>query len=314
MIVLRWLKKHIVTLILLAVLLVGLGFLSYPTLADYWNSFHQSRAIMAYSESVANMDREEYDRILSSAKAYNEAITQNGLHWTLTDDELAAYTRELNFNDDGNMGFITIEKINVMLPIYHGTSEAVLQTSIGHIESTSLPVGGEGSHCVLSGHRGLPSARLFTDLDKLVEGDTFTLNILSETFTYQVDQIRVYELIDLSNLQLVPGKDYSTLVTCTPYGINTHRLLVRGHRVENKQGDAQVVADAMQIETIYVVPFVGVPILTVLLLFVLITTRRRKVPAELREMEELELDAPGLEEFVQDESGGKQRRKRTKKR
>ncbi|MBR1780153.1 MAG: class C sortase [Oscillospiraceae bacterium] len=314
MIVLRWLKKHIVTLILLAVLLVGLGFLSYPTLADYWNSFHQSRAIMAYSESVANMDREEYDRILSSAKAYNEAITQNGLHWTLTDDELAAYTRELNFNDDGNMGFITIEKINVMLPIYHGTSEAVLQTSIGHIESTSLPVGGEGSHCVLSGHRGLPSARLFTDLDKLVEGDTFTLNILSETFTYQVDQIRVVEPSDLSNLQLVPGKDYCTLVTCTPYGINTHRLLVRGHRVENKQGDAQVVADAMQIETIYVVPFVGVPILTVLLLFVLITTRRRKVPAELREMEELELDAPGLEEFVQDESGGKQRRKRTKKR
>ena len=273
----RWLKKNLLTVLLILVFLVGLGVLSYPTISDYWNSFHQSRAIMSYVESVAKMDPAEYERILNSAKAYNAQIAQNGINWKLSDAEKEAYNRELNFNNDGNMGYITIEKIKVQLPIYHGTSESVLQTSIGHLEGSSLPVGGEeGAHCVLSGHRGLPSAKLFSDLDKMTEGDTFTLNVLDETFSYQVDQIRVVEPSDLSNLQVERGKDYCTLVTCTPYGINTHRLLVRGHRVANPQGDGKVVADAVLIEAIYVVPFVGVPMLLLLLLILLYHTRGRK--------------------------------------
>ena len=272
----RWLKKHLLTIILILVFLVGLGILSYPTFSDYWNSFRQSRAIMSYVESVAKMDPEEYERILNSAKNYNAQIAQTGILWKMTDAEKEAYDRELNFNNDGNMGYITIEKINVMLPIYHGTSEEVLQTSIGHLQGTSLPVGGKSSHCILSGHRGLPSAKLFSDLDKMKQGDTFTLNVLDETFTYQVDQIRVVEPSDLSNLQVEPGQDFCTLVTCTPYGINTHRLLVRGHRTANPHGDGKVVADAMRIEAIYAVPIVGVPILLMFLLVLLFHTRKRK--------------------------------------
>ena len=272
----RWLKKHLLTILLVLVFLIGLGVLAYPTVSDYWNSFRQSRAIMHYAETVAKMDPEEYDRILKSAKAYNAKIARVGMLWKLNDAERAEYKRQLNFEKDGNMGYITIEKIDVQLPIYHGTSEEVLQTSIGHLEGTSLPVGGKSSHCVLSGHRGLPSAKLFSDLDKMEERDVFTLNVLDETFTYQVDQIRVVKPSDLSSLRIEPGKDYCTLVTCTPYGINTHRLLVRGHRIANPQGNGKVVADAMRISVIYVVPFVGVPMLFILLVILLIITRDRK--------------------------------------
>ena len=288
----RWLKKNLLTVLLILVFLVGLGVLGYPTISDYWNSFHQSRAIMSYVESVANMDPAEYERILNSAKAYNAQIAQNGIHWKLSAAEKEAYNQELNFNNDGNMGYITIEKINIQLPIYHGTSESVLQTSIGHLEGSSLPVGGEeGSHCVLSGHRGLPSAKLFSDLDKMTEGDTFTLNVLDETFSYQVDQIRVVEPADMSTLQVERGKDYCTLVTCTPYGINTHRLLVRGHRVANPQGDARVAADAVLIELIYVGPFVGVPMLLLLLIILLFHTRGRKARAK-KQKKETETEEP----------------------
>lgn len=171
----QWLKRHLTTLILCLILLTGLGLLAYPSFSDYWNSFHQTRAVMSYAENVARMDQKEYERILKSARAYNKKLSKNGIHWTLSDEETAAYEKELNVQDSGIMGYITIDKIRVMLPIYHGTGEAVLQTSIGHLAETSLPVGGKTTHCVLSGHRGLPSAKLFTDLDKLVEGDTFTL-------------------------------------------------------------------------------------------------------------------------------------------
>ena len=265
-------KSNLGNIILVLILLAGLGLLIYPSFSDYWNSFHQSRAIMTYMESVGKMDTSAYDAIMASARAYNATLDTGEFRWFLTDEEKEVYNAELNFNNNGNMGFITIDKIHVQLPIYHGTSESVLQTSIGHIEWTSLPTGGEGTHCVLSGHRGLPSAKLFTDLDKMTEGDVFQLSILNETFTYQVDQIRVVEPTDLTELQIVPGKDYCTLVTCTPYGINTHRLLVRGHRVDNPMGDAKVVADAMQIDTMYVIPFVGVPILLVLLIGLILTT------------------------------------------
>ena len=179
------------------------------------------------------------------------------------------------------MGYIDIPKINITLPIYHGTDESVLQIAIGHLEGTSLPVGGKTSHCVVSGHRGLPSAKLFTDLDKLVEGDTWTMTILDYTVTYEVDQIRVVEPTDLSDLQMEKGKDYCTLVTCTPYGINTHRLLVRGHRIENVQGDARVTADALQIEPIYITPFIAVPILLILFILMLTSTRERRMHGKL---------------------------------
>ena len=315
----NWLQRNLVNLVISLVFLVGLGLLIYPTLADYWNSFHQTRAIMSYASEVAKIDTAQYDKLIQYAQMYNRKISDGGILWRMSPEQRVEYERALDFAGNGNMGYINIEKIGVMLPIYHGTSESVLQTSIGHIEGTSLPVGcsswqvkttgeevrdaagnltmlthstgmvtdpTEGSHCVLSGHPGLPSAKLFSDLDKLVEGDTFTLNILNETLTYQVDQIRVVEPTDLTELQIEPGMDYCTLVTCTPYGINTHRLLVRGHRVANAQGDVKVVADALQVETLYIIPFIGIPIIVLLVIMMLVITgqsRRRILAFRRRE-------------------------------
>ena len=184
--------------------------------------------------------------------------------------DLTEYENLLNFTNSGNMGYIDIPKINIKLPVYHGISDEVLQTSIGHLPETSLPVGGESSHCVLSGHRGLPSAKLFSELDKLVEGDVFTLSILNETYSYEVDRIRVVLPADLSELKIIPGQDLCTLVTCTPYGVNTHRLLVRGHRVANAQGEAKVVADALQLEAAFVAPFIMAPMILILLLLLFV--------------------------------------------
>ena len=300
-----WLKKHLFSLLLFTALFIGLALILYPSLSDYWNSFHQTRAIMQYSAEVANMDTSEYEEIIEHARQYNYRISQEGINWILTDEERELYNSELNYTGSGIMGYINIEKIHVMLPLYHGTSEAVLQTSIGHLEGTSLPVGAaswdsratksggavtdlnEGSHCVLSGHRGLPSAKLFSDLDKLVDGDTFSLNIMDETLTYQVDQIRVVEPTNLSDLQIVPGKDYCTLVTCTPYGINTHRLLVRAHRVDNPQGDIKVVADALQIEPVYIVPIVAAPMLVLLLILTIVVTDFKKKHKRPQNFDEL---------------------------
>lgn len=269
-------KKNFPTIILVLILLAGVGFLAYPSFADWWNSFHQSRAVASYMNSVAELDTEEYERLLASADAYNRVLAMTGLQWSLDEEEEKAYNKQLNIDDSGIMGYIDIPKINVTLPIYHGTDEEVLQVAIGHLSGTSLPVGGTSTHCIVSGHRGLPSARLFTDLDKMVEGDTFTMAVLNRTVTYQVDQIRTVEPDDLNGLQIEKGKDLCTLVTCTPYGINTHRLLVRGHRVENAQGDAPVIADAMQIESIYTAPFVAAPILLILLVGMFLFTGKRK--------------------------------------
>lgn len=241
---------------LLTLFFIGVGLLVYPSFSDYWNTFHQSRIIMKYADRVSNMNKDEYARLIKEANQYNQELQKTGIKWNMTDAEKASYNRYLDFESSGVMGYITIPKINVELPIYHGTSDSILQTSIGHIEGSSLPVGGLGSHTILSGHRGLPSARLFTNLDQLAAGDTFTLTVLNETYTYEVDQIRIVEPTDLSSLQLEPDKDYCTLVTCTPYGVNTHRLLVRGHRVENVNGNAELVADAIQIRPIYITPFV----------------------------------------------------------
>ena len=225
-------KKHLSTIILILVFLTGLSLLLYPTVSDYWNSFHQSRAIASYAEQVATLDDGTYDRLWQRAQAYNAAMAGDSVAYALSDDRKADYEAQLDVSGLGIMGYIEIPSIGCSLPIYHGTNEAVLQIAVGHLEWSSLPVGGEGTHCVLSGHRGLPSARLFTDLDKLVVGDIFMLRVLDEVLTYEVDQILIVEPQELSALQPEAGKDLCTLVTCTPYGINTHRLLVRGHRIE----------------------------------------------------------------------------------
>ena len=250
--------------------------MAYPTFADWWNSFHQARAIQTYAAAVSNLDREEYDRIIGEAEEYNRKLAETGALWNLKKDQLEEYNRLLSIDESGIMGYIDIPKINIKLPLYHGIEDRVLEVAIGHIAGTSLPVGGEGSHCVLSGHRGLPSARLFTDLDKIVEGDTWTLTVLDRTYTYECDQIRVVEPTDLSALTIEEGKDYCTLVTCTPYGVNSHRLLVRGHRIANASGEANVIADAILIESIYIAPFIAVPMLVVLIIEMLIVTGRRR--------------------------------------
>ena len=267
----KWLKQKAPSFVMPLIFFVGLGLLAYPSVSDYWNSFHQSEAIMSYSQSVSDMTDEEYQKIIDSARLYNE---NHPLNWNVSASDLEAYNQELNFNNNGIMGYIEIPKIHVKLSLFHGTDEKVLETSIGHLEGTSLPVGGLGTHSVLSGHRGLPSARLFSDLDKLREGDIFTLHILNETLTYQVDQIRVVEPTDLSTLVVNPEQDLVTLVTCTPYGINSHRLLVRGHRIENVDGAASVISDAVQIKAIFIAPFIAVPILLILLIYILIVTSK----------------------------------------
>lgn len=257
-------KGHWQSVLLVTVFLLGLGLLLYPWFSDYWNSLHQSRAIMEYADEMAKMNPAEYRKILGEAKQYNEKLAKNGIHWKLTKEEKKAYESQLDFESKGIMGYISIPKIRVELPIYHGTSEETLQTAIGHLEGSSLPVGGENTHTLLSGHRGLPSAKLFTNLDQLSEGDLFMLHVMDETLTYEVDRVRTVEPEDLSSLWIEPGKDYCTLITCTPYGINTHRLLVRGHRTANINGDANVVADAIQVRPVYAAPFFAIPILLLL--------------------------------------------------
>lgn len=271
-------KGTLSTVILILVFLIGLSLLLYPTISDYWNSLHQSRAIAEYAEQVAELDNNRYAELWANAHSYNEALRQRENRYELSEEEWKEYESLLNISGNGIIGYIEIPLIGCSLPIYHGTDEAVLQIAVGHIEGSSLPVGGVGTHSVLSGHRGLPSARLFTDLDKLTEGDTFALRILHETLTYEVDQILIVEPHELDALEIDPEKDYCTLVTCTPYGINSHRLLVRGHRVENAQEavSAHVTADAMQVEPVLVALLVAVPMLFILLIVPLVKTPRKK--------------------------------------
>ena len=273
----RLIRKHFTTILLVLILLTGVSLLLYPTVSDYWNSFHQSQAIASYVEAVAEIDNTDYEKMWQEAVAYNEKLKENSGRWTPTDEELEEYGRLLNVSDTGIMGYIEIPKIKVSLPIYHGTDEAILQIAIGHIPGSSLPVGGKGTHCVVSGHRGLPSAKLFTDLDQLEEGDLFMMRILDETLTYEVDQVRIVEPEELSDLEIDEDKDLCTLVTCTPYGINSHRLLVRGHRVENlKEDTIRVTADAQQIDPVMVAPVVAVPLILLLGIGAWIGGRRRR--------------------------------------
>ena len=271
-------KKNLSTILLVAVLIVGVGLLVYPSLSDYWNSFHQTRAIASYSDAVSTMDNADYDRIWSEAEAYNAALAEKANPYFFTEEDQKLYEDRLNISGTGVMGYIDIPEIKCTLPIYHGTSEAVLQVGVGHIEGSSLPVGGEGTHCVLSGHSGLPSAVLFTHLEDLDIGDLFTLQIMDETLTYEVDRFNRVLPHEMDLLTIEEGKDSCTLVTCTPYGVNTHRLLVHAHRVANEAATAhiRVTADAVRIDPILVSPAAAVPMLLLLFLWLMFGGGKKK--------------------------------------
>ncbi|MGN0988630.1 MAG: class C sortase [Otoolea sp.] len=271
-------KGNFTTVILVLILLAGLSLLLYPSFSDYWNSFHQTRAIASYAEEVANLEEDQYEELWETAKSYNASLLDRENSYVLTEEQKEEYEKLLDVSGLGVMGYIEIPSIKCSLPIYHGTEDSVLQIAIGHLEWSSLPVGGESSHCVLSGHRGLPSAKLFTNLDQLTEGDIFLLRVLDEVLTYEVDRILIVEPQEIGALQIVEGKDYCTLVTCTPYGVNTHRLLVRGHRIET-QKEARIVrvtSDAMQIDPVLVAPIVAIPILLVFVIILLLPGRSGK--------------------------------------
>lgn len=263
------------SILLPVILLVGLSLLLYPTISNYWNSLHQSRAIAGYVETVDSIDEETYQQILSSAQAYNSSIDELTMT-ELSEERYQDYLQQLNITSSGIMGYIDIPKIHCTLPIYHGTDDTVLQVAVGHVEGSSLPVGGDGSHCVLSGHRGLTNAKLFTNLDQLREGDVFVLSVLHEEFYYEVDRISIVKPDDLSEMTFEDGMDLCTLVTCTPYGVNSHRLLVRGHRIEKgKASVVRVTAGAVQVNRWLVTAVVALPIAMVVLIVIIIRRLRR---------------------------------------
>ena len=270
-------KKNRSNIILILIFLVGLSVMLYPTVSDYVNQKNQSRAVASYSEEVENLSDVDYQAYFDAADDYNRRLAETPDAF-YRPEEVSGYTDTLDVSGTGIMGYITISKIGVELPIYHGTSDGVLQVAAGHLEGSSLPVGGAGTHAVISAHRGLPSAKLFTNLDELEVGDTFTITVLDRVLTYEVDQISIVLPTETDLLQPVEGKDYVTLMTCTPYGINTHRLLVRGKRIENaeNQKHIRVTADALRIEPIIVAPALAVPMLLVLLVVMLAVPHRRK--------------------------------------
>ncbi|MBQ8110249.1 MAG: class C sortase [Clostridia bacterium] len=271
-------KKHLSTILLVLILVLGLGVLLYPAVSDYWNSFHQSRAIASYIEEIEAFDPSVYVEAFELAKAYNRDLPHKPNRFMMNEEEYAEYESLLNLTGSGIMGYIEIPKIEVSLPVYHGTDEAVLQIAVGHVEGSSLPTGGEGTHVVLSGHRGLPSARLFTDLDQLEEGDLFVMRVMDQIMTYEVDQVLIVLPEEMDALAIDPEQDYCTLVTCTPYGINSHRMLVRGHRTENEEVEQiiKVVSDAAQIDPTIVAPALALPMLLVLLIWMMVSTGRKQ--------------------------------------
>ncbi len=271
-------KKHISTIFIILIFLAGFGFISYPTVSNLWNQAHQSRAIATYSEEVEKLDDSENKAMLKAARKYNRSLLKKSDHWKLSKKDKKKYESLLDVSGTGIMGYIEIPKIDCSLPIYHGTDEGALQIAIGHLEGSSLPVGGKSTHCVLSGHRGLPSARLFTDLDQMEEGDIFILNILGRRLAYEVDQIKVVLPEEMSDLEVIEGQDLCTLVTCTPYGINTHRLLVRGHRtkyVEEKVEAQKVQAKKVDIRLV-AAGAAGVLLLFIIVIVVVVKRRRRR--------------------------------------
>lgn len=269
-------RDIIITAVFGIIFLVSLSVMLYPTFSNWWNNHIASHAVTFYKESVAQLDNGETERIFSEAHEYNQKLAQ--LHSPFTNfADIPGYDDILNISGTGIMGYVSIPNIKVELPIYHGTSEGVLQIAAGHIQGSSLPVGGESTHAVISGHRGLPSAKLFTDLDQIVEGDIFTINVMNEVLTYEVEKILIILPTETDKLAIIPGEDKVTLMTCTPYGVNSHRLLIRAHRIESFfDKKIKVGADALQVDKMTVIPIVFVPMLAVLLIYWRITGRRRR--------------------------------------
>lgn len=257
-------KKHMSTIIALLVFITGLSLLLYPTVSNYWNSKHQSRVVANYSDTLAKMDKKEKQYAIDQAVQYNESLVLNGNRFSPSDSDLSLYKSLLNADGTGMMGYITIPEIRCKLAIYHSVDDSVLQVGVGHLEGSSLPIGGSSTHCVISGHRGLPSARLFTDIDRLEKGDLFYLHVYGKVLAYEVDKISVVEPEDYGPLEIEEGKDLCTLLTCTPYGINTQRLMVRGHRVvDSLYDESNITSDAARVDTLVVASCVGVVFLLV---------------------------------------------------
>lgn len=269
-------RLKLITKILIIAFIIGLSLLLYPSFSNYWNLKHATRAINEYSGNISAIGEADYEEVWTSAVDYNRSLSGPGALLSLPSDLKTRYPSELNVSGNGLMGYAEIPSIGVSLPVYHGTSESVLQVGIGHLEWSSLPTGGESTHCVLSGHRGLPSAKLFTDLNKLREGDIFTLKVLNETLTYEVDQIRTVLPNELEELAISEGNDYCTLVTCTPYGINTHRLLVRGHRIETAEAGATVISEAVLVDQLIVAFYLAVPLIFILFMMVMLKKPKKK--------------------------------------
>ena len=268
-------KNKLINIFLILALVAGLSLLLYPTVSDYWNSLHASQAVASYDQAVKSMDEGKYDELLQRAGQYTRDLFLRGTLFALTDEEREDYNTQLDIDGSGVMGYIEIPTIKVSLPIYHGTSDDVLQVAVGHLEWSSLPVGGESTHCVLSGHRGLPSAKLFTNLDQLTEGDLFVIRTLDEVLTYEVDRILIVLPSELQALAAEEGKDLCTLVTCTPYGVNSHRMLVRGHRVDNQSEAVRLTADAIRIDPLLVAPIAAIPLLLALLLLLAAAPKKK---------------------------------------
>lgn len=278
-------KKSKVGILLVLILFAGVCIMLYPAISQYWNSKTQSRIVENYENVISSLSEEDFKKFFEEATAYNKALFE--LDDPLYDyKKISGYNNILNVSNVGIMGYITIEKLGVELPVYHGTSSDVLNIACGHLEGTSLPVGGQNSHCVLSAHRGLPRAKLFTDLDKMECGDTFTITVLNKTITYQVDQIKIVNPDEVRNLTIEEGQDRCTLLTCTPYGVNTHRLLVRGTRIENAKPMIYVTSDAYKIDSIVATPIVAAPILLILLIYLLVKYRHKGSKPLISETEE----------------------------
>lgn len=272
------------------IVLLGLAVIAYPTVSDWWNQRHQTQAIANYVDTVNSLSESNVQDILNEAHEFNKKLPR-GVSVGLTEEQEAEYYKILDITGTGIMGYIQIPKINVNLPIYHGVDENILEIAVGHVLGSSFPVGGEGTHAALSGHRGLPSANLFTDLDELTEGDTFTITILNKLLTYQIDQIRIVLPQDVSNLAIDEGNDYITLITCTPYGVNSHRMLVRGKRIANEEvNNVTVVAEANRLSPTLVIGGIAIPLIMIAMVISFVSSgarsKRKTGKALLKELEE----------------------------
>lgn len=278
-------KSGLITTIIFTIMLfVGLSVMLYPIVSNWWNSRVQSRAIANYEAAVSNMDNSEAEAMIAEANEYNGKIARLDAPFA-NYDQVPGYNDILNVSGTGIMGYISIPVIQVEIPIYHGTSEAVLNVAAGHLEGSTIPIGGQNTHSVISAHRGLPSAKLFTDLDRLIVGDVFTINVLGSVYTYEIEEINIVLPYEMEKLAIIPGGDYVTLMTCTPYAVNTHRLLLKSHRIETKYvSNAKVVSDATKVDPLLVVPLIAAPLVLILIIYWVFGGKKKHKETSLRYM------------------------------